>query len=85
MTSRGTMFDISVRISSTSNVVTSELNWRASRTASLYNEYNMLDNTNFKVGAQAAEPMRHGGLCLNFCHQMLLEPNSRPYTLAKSL
>jgi len=37
VTSRGTMDDISVRISSTSDAVTSVLNWRASRTASLYN------------------------------------------------
>jgi len=49
--SRGKMFDISVRMSSTSDAVTSALNWRASRTASLYNEDNVLYKvTNIKVG-----------------------------------
>jgi len=50
VTSRGTMVDISARMSSTSDAVTSALNWRASLTASLYNEHNVLGDTNSKVG-----------------------------------
>ena len=50
VTSRGTMVDISARMSSTSDAVTSALNWRASLTASLYNQHNVLGDTNSKVG-----------------------------------